>query len=146
LELKPDGKGFRVKSHVKFHLFINTAPCGDARIFSPHEAANKEERVDNHPNRKARGQLRTKIESGEGTIPVKSSEKIQTWDGVLEGERFCKNLKSIHVSRCFTFPHQYKYFQLNTNFNQSAIYDNSMHAGSYCPKPINFATDAKQNK
>ncbi|XP_065353126.1 double-stranded RNA-specific editase Adar isoform X2 [Cloeon dipterum] len=87
LEVKPDGKGFRVKSHVKFHLFINTAPCGDARIFSPHETANTEERVDNHPNRKARGQLRTKIESGEGTIPVKSSEKIQTWDGVLEGER-----------------------------------------------------------
>ncbi|XP_059471720.1 double-stranded RNA-specific editase Adar isoform X2 [Neocloeon triangulifer] len=87
LEKKPDGKGFRVKPNVKFHLFINTAPCGDARIFSPHEAANTDERVDNHPNRKARGQLRTKIESGEGTIPVKSSEKIQTWDGVLEGER-----------------------------------------------------------
>ncbi|KAF4518987.1 hypothetical protein B566_EDAN007775 [Ephemera danica] len=87
LEMRPEGKGYRLKENVKFHLFINTAPCGDARIFSPHEAASPEERVDNHPNRKARGQLRTKIESGEGTIPVKSSEKVQTWDGVLEGER-----------------------------------------------------------
>ena len=78
--LESGRKGYRLKQGIQFHLYINTAPCGDARIFSPHEDSDS---VDKHPNRRARGQLRTKIESGEGTIPVKSSEGIQTWDGVL---------------------------------------------------------------
>ncbi|EPY84081.1 double-stranded RNA-specific editase 1-like protein [Camelus ferus] len=78
--------GFRLKDSVQFHLYISTSPCGDARIFSPHEPL-LEEPADRHPNRKARGQLRTKIESGEGTIPVRSNAGIQTWDGVLQGER-----------------------------------------------------------
>merc|ERR1712013_543176 len=72
--------------NIRFHLYINTAPCGDARIFSPHESVAGEE-ADRHPNRNSRGQLRTKIESGEGTIPVKSSDGVQTWDGVLQGAR-----------------------------------------------------------
>lgn len=99
------------------------APCGDARIYSPHESntSNKAETenspstpkglpfnscstaisnitspvtpvsygvstpnsattgaIDRHPNRKARGQLRTKIESGEGTTPFKTSDGVQT--------------------------------------------------------------------
>ena len=29
--------GYKIKEDVRFHLYINTAPCGDARIFSPHE-------------------------------------------------------------------------------------------------------------
>lgn len=82
--------GYKLRPEIRFHLYINTAPCGDARIFSPHEIEvenNPGASVDPHPNRKARGQLRTKIESGEGTIPVKSSDGIQTWDGVLQGSR-----------------------------------------------------------
>ncbi|XP_007452548.1 PREDICTED: double-stranded RNA-specific editase 1 isoform X1 [Lipotes vexillifer] len=83
---KSERGGFKLKDKVRFHLYISTSPCGDARIFSPHEPV-LEEPADRHPNRKARGQLRTKIESGEGTIPVRSNASIQTWDGVLQGER-----------------------------------------------------------
>lgn len=39
---------YKIRDSIKFHLFINTAPCGDARIFSPHET---EIGVDKHPNR-----------------------------------------------------------------------------------------------
>ena len=87
--------GFQLKDQVHFHLYISTAPCGDSRIFSPHENIKGS---DNHPNRKARGQLRTKIESGEGTIPVKTGG-IQTWDGILEGERLLTMSCSDKIAR-----------------------------------------------
>ncbi|CAK1555948.1 unnamed protein product [Leptosia nina] len=79
----PEG-GYKLKENRQIHLYISTAPCGDGRIFSPHETKAEPDR---HPNRFSRGQLRSKIESGEGTIPVKRSAFIQTWDGVLQGER-----------------------------------------------------------
>ncbi|XP_075911150.1 double-stranded RNA-specific editase 1 isoform X2 [Petromyzon marinus] len=88
--------GFKLKEDIQFHLYISTSPCGDARIFSPHEASMD---GDKHPNRKARGQLRTKIESGEGTIPVRASGAVQTWDGVLQGERLLTMSCSDKIAR-----------------------------------------------
>ncbi|XP_049791695.1 double-stranded RNA-specific editase Adar-like isoform X1 [Schistocerca nitens] len=90
---------YQLKENIKFHLYISTAPCGDARIFSPHEAVSQDDSLDKHPNRRARGQLRTKIESGEGTIPVKSSDGIQTWDGVLQGQRLLTMSCSDKIAR-----------------------------------------------
>lgn len=92
LQRDPASNGYTMKPNVKLHLFISSAPCGDARIFSRHEEESnfenqEDSELDRHPNRVTRGQLRTKIESGEGTIPVKSAEGAQTWDGIVNGER-----------------------------------------------------------
>lgn len=104
---RPDAGGtgvYSLKENIEFHLFINTAPCGDARIFSPHEEdANLG--IDKHPNRKARGQLRTKIESGEGTIPAKNSDGIQTWFvkdfEVSSLKRFCNLMTHLHAGMAY---------------------------------------------
>jgi len=102
-EDRDDGQpGFQVKGEIQFHLYISTSPCGDARIFSPHEAntSEGESKSDPHPNRRARGQLRTKIESGEGTIPVRNATSgFQTWDGVLQGERLLTMSCSDKISK-----------------------------------------------
>ncbi|GFS81359.1 double-stranded RNA-specific editase 1 [Trichonephila clavipes] len=82
---KREGGGFCLKPHIKFHLYISTAPCGDARIFCPHEEGVID-KTDRHPNRNSRGILRTKIESGEGTIPIRNGQGVQTWDGILPGQ------------------------------------------------------------
>ncbi|XP_063836834.1 double-stranded RNA-specific editase Adar-like isoform X3 [Ostrinia nubilalis] len=98
-DLEPvPGGGYQMKPDRQIHLYVSTAPCGDGRIFSPHEQPQPE--PDRHPNRLARGQLRTKIESGEGTIPVKNcTNVVQTWDGVMQGERLLTMSCSDKVAR-----------------------------------------------
>ena len=76
-EQKPNGK-FTLKPGISFHLYISTAPCGDARVFSPRQGDSPEKQQstaddvtpdeDPHPNRKGRGLARVKIEAGEGTV------------------------------------------------------------------------------
>ncbi|XP_055400143.1 double-stranded RNA-specific editase B2 [Bubalus kerabau] len=78
--------GFRLRDGVLFHLYLSASPCGDARLHSPHERA-AELSSSKHLARKFRGHLRTKIESGEGTVPVRGPGAVQTWDGVLLGEQ-----------------------------------------------------------
>lgn len=59
---------FGLKNGIEFHLYISTSPCGDARVFSPHECQAGE--VDDHAARKKRGLLRVKLENGEGNDHV----------------------------------------------------------------------------
>lgn len=81
-----------VREELSFHLYISTAPCGDGALFTPREEPNtdfSEHSTQHNPifTTKQQGILRTKIEDGEGTIPIDPSDGIQTWDGLLRGNR-----------------------------------------------------------
>lgn len=85
----------RVKEEVTFHLYISTAPCGDGALFSPRDIkSNNAPLHDVYGPHKptftnnVQGVLRTKMEGGEGTIPIdQDSPPVQTWDGIVRGER-----------------------------------------------------------
>lgn len=82
----------QVREGISFHLYISTAPCGDGALFTPREEPNtdlSEHSKEHNPTftTKQQGILRTKIEDGEGTIPIDPSDGIQTWDGLVRGKR-----------------------------------------------------------
>ncbi|KAK3608497.1 hypothetical protein CHS0354_010347 [Potamilus streckersoni] len=93
-EMGPTGK-LRIRDGIKFHLYISTAPCGDGALFSPRDTASNNAPLQNLNNREhnptitsnVQGLLRTKVEGGEGTIPIEPNFAGQTWDGILRGER-----------------------------------------------------------
>ncbi|CAL8290635.1 unnamed protein product [Merluccius merluccius] len=79
----------RVKSDITFHLYISTAPCGDGALFDKSCSETGDEVEGHQPlfENAKQGKLRTKVENGEGTIPVESSAIVPTWDGIQHGER-----------------------------------------------------------
>ncbi|XP_039558240.1 double-stranded RNA-specific adenosine deaminase isoform X2 [Passer montanus] len=85
------GKKLKIKSSVTFHLYVSTAPCGDGALFdkSCSDQANEMGQAQHQPlfENPKQGKLRTKVENGEGTIPVESSDIVPTWDGIQHGER-----------------------------------------------------------
>lgn len=110
---------FKLSKDINFHLYINTAPCGESRIFSFCD-------TENHPNRLNRGLLRSKIENGAGTVYVFGRE-IQTYDGVAQGERLVTMSCSDKVTRWNVLGLQ---GNLLSNFIEEPIYLNSISIGS----------------
>ncbi|XP_041842895.1 double-stranded RNA-specific adenosine deaminase [Melanotaenia boesemani] len=79
----------QIKSDITFHLYISTAPCGDGALFDKSCSETGDEVQGHQPlfENAKQGKLRTKVENGEGTIPVESSAIVPTWDGIQHGER-----------------------------------------------------------
>uniref|UniRef100_A0A3B3D9V3 Adenosine deaminase RNA specific n=1 Tax=Oryzias melastigma TaxID=30732 RepID=A0A3B3D9V3_ORYME len=84
-----DGNKLQIKSDITFHLYISTAPCGDGALFDKSCSETGDEVPGHQPlfENVKQGKLRTKVENGEGTIPVESSDIVPTWDGIQHGER-----------------------------------------------------------
>jgi len=83
-----EGK-LRIKPDITFHLYISTAPCGDGALFDKSCSESATDSQTHQPlfENAKQGKLRTKVENGEGTIPVESSAIVPTWDGIQHGER-----------------------------------------------------------
>ncbi|CAH2327300.1 double-stranded RNA-specific adenosine deaminase isoform X1 [Pelobates cultripes] len=86
-----EGQLLRIRPEITFHLYISTAPCGDGALFdkscSDQPCADGDSKHYPLFENPKQGKLRTKVENGEGTIPVESSDIVPTWDGIQHGER-----------------------------------------------------------
>ena len=75
LQKVAEGRGYMVRPGVRFHLYISTPPCGDARVFPDSQQG------DTQWNNT--GVLRTKIEKGEGTVLLPPGQEGVFRDGRL---------------------------------------------------------------
>ena len=67
---------------IIFQKSLNAQSC--TRLFNPND---KNEHPDENLNRMNRGLLRTKIENGEGTIPIRPENSVLSWDGLIANGR-----------------------------------------------------------
>lgn len=79
LEPSPSGKGFRLKPHLRLHLYISSPPCGDARILQWDHSRTAE-------NSRQKGCLRSKIEKVQDNLALSNNEYIPAMEEIESGE------------------------------------------------------------
>ncbi|RCN34464.1 NADH-quinone oxidoreductase, chain I [Ancylostoma caninum] len=73
-----------LRKGLSFHMFVNTAPCGDARVYTLNDTT-----LVNANEAETNSLLRFKVENGMGTVLGRYPESLvtQTVDGIAGGER-----------------------------------------------------------
>ena len=91
-------KPFALLSKLDVWLYISLAPCGDAAIFSHSDPRASSIASGAAWSTPKHGVLRTKIESGQGTLPV-PAETVLTLDGLQRGDRLLSHSCSDKVAK-----------------------------------------------
>ncbi|XP_061776713.1 double-stranded RNA-specific editase B2-like [Nerophis ophidion] len=78
------GGVFRLRDGVRFHMYVTSSPCGDARLNCPYETNAS------YANRRLHCHLRKKVIGGEGTLPITANQKREAvLSGKPEGSMSC---------------------------------------------------------
>ncbi|CAF1111377.1 unnamed protein product [Adineta ricciae] len=86
---KSDGGKLKLKSTIRIHFYTSFAPCGDSALFSSRDQIYEGSIRDEHEfylTARVQGQLRSKIENGEGAIPTESKSSILYLDAIANGK------------------------------------------------------------
>ncbi len=78
-----------LKSTKHIHFYTSFAPCGDSALFTPRDQIIEGSIKNEHEffrTSRAQGQLRSKIENGEGTIPTETKSTITSLDAIANGK------------------------------------------------------------
>lgn len=119
-QLAPSSGKYIIKRGISFHMYVSTAPCGDARVFMPIGLGAQ---PDGHTGRTKRGKSRCKIDEGEGSVLAERhqndhrmvimscSDKMASWNVTgVQGSLlslFVKPIffKSIVVGKNYNYEH-----------------------------------------
>ncbi|CAF0828665.1 unnamed protein product [Didymodactylos carnosus] len=81
---------YQLKSNIKIHFYTSVAPCGDSALFISRDKLNEtplneQQHHQMYKTARTQGQLRSKIENGEGTLPTESATYYLSYDAIVNG-------------------------------------------------------------
>lgn len=98
---KSSTNNFRLKSGVKFHLYISSAPCGDARVYSHGNQSVNSVIPEGQLRKKGQSALTVTKDTSDRicNVNMSCSAKMLKWNILgIQGALLCKVIDSIYLS------------------------------------------------